>query len=181
MPELYTNGTSNNFLVIPAQYGYISNALSSSTSSSSYHAKVAGIAKLNDALNSTFTSKSLDCVIYPQQKNLVVPVGSSSQAGRNGILAALTGSPVITMPIGFSEPSEHAPVGVPIGMEILGMPFSEALLLQIAQGIDTRIHARQAPVTGGLNEVIEVTQIYDAVPSVTPLKNLPTQYPLGTY
>ncbi|RYG51365.1 MAG: amidase, partial [Chitinophagaceae bacterium] len=81
------------------------------------------------ALLNTFSTNNVDAIIYPEQKNLVVKIGSASQSGRNGILAALTGTPVVTVPAGFSEPSEDAPIGVPIGMEILGRPFEEEKLL----------------------------------------------------
>lgn len=184
MPQLYRpNATVPEFLVIPSQYNYVETALRTSTSNSSYYLKQALIANLTRSLQATFSANKLTCLIYPEQKNLVVPIGSASQSGRNGILAALTGSPVITMPIGFSPSSNTAPIGIPIGMEILGLPWSEGSLLQIAKGIDDVLHARRMPVTGGLNETVAMTRAYSTVPSVTPLgvKNIPSAYPLGVY
>ncbi|KEF59767.1 uncharacterized protein A1O9_04615 [Exophiala aquamarina CBS 119918] len=185
MSEIYVknyNTTSPNFVVIPHQYQHIQRALVSSTSDSSYIGQKAQIAKLTQTLHSTMHDLQLSALIYPEQKNLVVPVGSASQVGRNGILAALTGSPVITIPIGFSEPSDTAPIGIPVGMEILGLPFSEGKLLWIAKGIDDRLHARRMPVTAGLNGTLDATiAYYTEVPSVTPLKNIPTTYPLGRF
>ncbi|OCT51453.1 putative amidase family protein [Cladophialophora carrionii] len=184
MPQLYTpNQTHPDFVVIPSQYNYIETALRSSTSNSSYYQKQALITDLTRTLHATLLSNRLTCLIYPEQKNLVVPLGSPSQSGRNGILAALTGSPVITMPIGFSPPSRTAPIGIPIGMELLGAPWSEGTLLQVAKGIDDVLHARRMPVTGGLNESVEVTAAYARVPSVTPLgaRNIPSAYPMGVY
>ena len=184
MPELYTpNRTIPEFLVIPSQYTYVETALRSSTSNSSYYLKQSLIANLTRSLHSAILSNELSCIIYPEQKNLVVPIGSPSQSGRNGILAALTGSPVITIPVGFSPPSATAPIGIPIGMEILGLPWSEGTLLQIGKGIDDILHARRMPVTNGLNETSEVTSAYTEVPTVTPLgiKNIPSAYPLGVY
>lgn len=179
MPQLYLN-SSPEYLVIPAQYSYITTALSSSTSNATYFTRLSGIANLTTYLHSTFSTSNLDAIIYPEQKNLVVPLGSASQSGRNGILAALTGSPVITIPIGFSNASSTAPVGLPIGMEILGLPWTEPKLLRIAKGIDDRLHARRPPVTGGLNETAEVTSRYTAVPAVTPAKNVDLKaYPTG--
>jgi Asp-tRNA(Asn)/Glu-tRNA(Gln) amidotransferase A subunit family amidase len=184
MPQLYTpNQTHPEFLVIPSQYSYVETALRSSTSNSSYYLKQALIANLTRALQATILSNQLTCLVYPEQKNLVVPIGSASQSGRNGILAALTGSPVITMPIGFSPPSRTAPIGIPIGMELLGLPWSEGPLLQVAKGIDDVLHARKMPVTAGLNGTVEVTTAYAQVPIMTPLgaKNIPGAYPLGVY
>jgi Asp-tRNA(Asn)/Glu-tRNA(Gln) amidotransferase A subunit family amidase len=180
MPDLYTpNRTDPELLVIPSQYSYVETALRSSTGNASYFTKQSMIANLTRTLHSTFLANDLDAIIYPEQKNLVVPVGSLSQAGRNGILAALTGSPVITIPIGFSPSTASAPIGIPIGMEILGLPWSEGMLLQLAKSIDDRLHARKMPVTNGLNETVEVTTSYMTVPEITPWHNIPAAYPLG--
>jgi Asp-tRNA(Asn)/Glu-tRNA(Gln) amidotransferase A subunit family amidase len=94
LDQLYHNGR---FLVIPNQYSYVL------TSLASYSIAQLGIQNLTTALRNTFTSHTLDAVIYPEQKNLVVKIGSPSQSGRNGILAAITGSPVVTVPAGFSN------------------------------------------------------------------------------
>lgn len=184
MPQLYKpNQTQPEFLVIPSQYSYVETALRSSTGNSSYFVKLALIANLTRSLHSTFLANDLTALIYPEQKNLVVPIGSPSQSGRNGILAAVTGSPVITMPIGFSPASATAPIGIPIGMEILGLPWTEGKLLQVAKSIDDVLHARRMPVTNGLNGTAEVTAAMTAVPRVTPLgaRNIPKAYPLGVY
>ena len=178
MPDLYLN--TSDFLVIPSQYTYVQNALHSSTANSTYFTKQAGITNLTTALHALFSANNLDAVVYPEQKNLVVPIGSPSQSGRNGILAALTGSPVITIPIGFSDATETAEIGVPIGMEILGMPWTEEKLLSIAKGLDDRLHARRMPVRGGMNGSVEVG-VYTEVPRVVPDRgNTDTEaYPLG--
>ena len=44
----------------------------------------------------------------------------------------MTGFPAITVPAGFSAPTKTAPFGVPVGMDILGKPWSEAKLLSLA-------------------------------------------------
>ena len=45
---------------------------------------------------------------------------------------SVSGYPAIVVPAGFSEPSDDAPIGVPIGMEMLGRPFTEPTLIEIA-------------------------------------------------
>lgn len=100
LAELYN---SDDFLVIPSQYEYVNTALVSSTDNvtlgthKSYDTVRAGIQDLTLALQETFVRNKLDAILYPEQKNLVVKIGSPSQSGRNGILAALTGSPVVTV------------------------------------------------------------------------------------
>ena len=172
--QLYGSGK---FLVIPSQYEYVTTSLASSTSNTTYDTVKFGIQNLILTLQQTFTSNSLDALIYPEQINLVVKIGSPSQSGRNGILAALTGSPVVTVPAGFSPSTSDAPIGVPIGMEILGRAWSEERLLQIAYQIEMLTKIRRIPQFA--QEVIEVSN-YDQVPTVTADRgNIPKAYPEG--
>src|ERR1700730_1053711 len=87
----------------------------------------------------------LDAIVYPLQKRLVVPVGETNQADRNGILASVAGYPAVTVPAGFSAPSANAPAGVPGGMDILERPWSEANLLAIAYAFEQAAHGRRPP------------------------------------
>ncbi|KAF2851698.1 amidase signature enzyme [Plenodomus tracheiphilus IPT5] len=180
--ELYSrkavNGSGGEFVVLPSQYEYVNTALVSSTSNATYIRRQEGIHNLTLALLNTFASNKLDAIIYPEQKNLVVKIGSASQSGRNGILAALTGTPVVTVPAGFSEPSENAPIGVPIGMEILGRPWDDEKLLGIGYAIEQLLRIRRPPTWA--TEVVEVPH-YTKVPELVPDRgNIPNAYPLGT-
>jgi Asp-tRNA(Asn)/Glu-tRNA(Gln) amidotransferase A subunit family amidase len=182
LSELYSrksvNGSGGEFVVLPSQYEYVNTALVSSTSNATYVTRQAGIRNLTLALLNTFAANNLDAIIYPEQKNLVVKLGSPSQSGRNGILAALTGTPVVTVPAGFSGVTDVAPIGVPIGMEILGRPFDEVNLLGIGYQIEQLTKIRKSPVFA--KEVVEVPQ-YDSVPVIVPNRgNIPSAYPLGT-
>ncbi|MCJ1412267.1 hypothetical protein MMC19_006360 [Ptychographa xylographoides] len=174
LKDLYA---TSDFLVIPSQYEFTTAALVSSTANVTYETVQKDIHKLTLTLQKTFSSHNLDAVIYPEQQNLVVKVGSPSQSGRNGILGALTGSPVITLPVGFSPRTDQAPVGVPIGMEILGAPWSEQKLLQIAYQIEMLTKVRRMPLMA--DEVIEA-KCYIEVPMIIPNQsNIPKEYPIG--
>jgi Asp-tRNA(Asn)/Glu-tRNA(Gln) amidotransferase A subunit family amidase len=180
--ELYSNkavnGSGGDFLVLPSQYEYVNTALVSSTSNTTYAGRQVSIRNLTLALLNTFAANELDAIIYPEQKNLVVKLGSASQSGRNGILAALTGAPVVTVPAGFSDATQDAPIGVPIGMEILGRPFDEEKLLGIGYQIEQLTKIRKSPVFA--KEAVEVPE-YERVPIVTPNRgNIPSAYSLGT-
>ncbi|MGA7330037.1 MAG: amidase family protein [Rhodomicrobium sp.] len=96
------------------------------------------LAKLMDA-------NGLDAIVYPLQKRLVVPLSETNQADRNGILASVTGFPAVTVPAGFSAPSLNAPLGVPVGMDILGRPFGKARLLSLAYSFEQATHLRRPP------------------------------------
>ena len=100
---------------------------------------------LRQRLFALFAKENLNALIYPEQKRLVVKIGETDQAGRTGILAAVTGFPAITVPAGFSEPTADAKIGVPIGMDILGRPMSEARLLAIASAFERAAQARRKP------------------------------------
>lgn len=178
--EIFASGK---FIVIPAQYGYVNTALRSSTSnttgrSGSYEDVKKAIEDLTQSLHQMFQTQKLDALIYPEQKNLVVPIGSPSQKGRNGILAAVTGSPVVTVPVGFSPATETAARGMPIGMEILGMPWTEGKLLGIAYEMERGFERiRKAP--NWAQKEVEIKR-YDAVPDVRLDKdNIPKEYPVG--
>ena len=172
--QLYSSGK---FLVIPNQYSFVNTSLVSSTSNATYPPVKLGIQNLTTALENTFKSNTLDALIYPEQANLVVKIGSPSQSGRNGILAALTGSPVVTVPAGFSPNTTDAPIGVPIGMEILGMPWSEGKLLNIAKMVAEVKRVRKMPVS---TEMVVESQVLSQVPKIVPdTKDIPSVYPVG--
>ncbi|KAH8770530.1 amidase [Hyaloscypha finlandica] len=110
--------------------------------SSSMDVQASEIRESMDAyLQMHFSTALLHAIIYLEQTNLVVKIASPSQIGRNGILTALTGFPVVTVPAAFSPPIDHAPIGAPIGMEILGLPWSESMLINIASHISALAHA----------------------------------------
>jgi Asp-tRNA(Asn)/Glu-tRNA(Gln) amidotransferase A subunit family amidase len=101
--------------------------------------------RARQVLISVFAEHRLDAVVYPLQKRLVVPLTELNQADRNGILASVTGFPAITVPAGFSPPTATAPLGVPVGMDILGRPWSEGRLIELAYGFEQAVHARKPP------------------------------------
>ena len=172
--ELYSSGK---FLVIPSQCSYVNTALVSSTDNATYPGIKVGIQNLTIALEDTFKTSSLDAIIYPEQANLVVKIGSQSQSGRNGILAAVTGFPVVTVPSGFSPSTVDAPLGVPIGMEILGLPWTEGKLLNIARMVaDIRRVRRMPKSTEAAVESVQLAEMPEIVPDT---KNIPKAYPIG--
>ena len=87
----------------------------------------------------------LDAMIYPHQQQLVCKIGGNQQQ-RNGVLCSSTGFPSIAVPAGFA-PDENAPIGVPVGMEIIGRPWSEPLLIEIAYSFEQHSHFRRPPVS----------------------------------
>lgn len=87
----------------------------------------------------------LVALIFPNQRCLVLPIGATFQKDRNGVVAALGGFPAIEVPAGFSAPTADAPLGVPVGMELLGRPWGEGELISLAFGFEQATHLRKAP------------------------------------
>lgn len=112
--------------------------------SDDYRARMASRSALQEQLLGLISRHRLDALLFPHQKRLVVPIGES-QVERNGVLAGITGFPAITVPAGFSAPSRSAPIGVPIGLELLGSPYSEATLIRLAFAYEQATHHRQPP------------------------------------
>ena len=124
----------------------IDTALAMSTKTPEYYQKLMLRQKIRTSLMKLMTDFKLDAIIYPHQQQLVCKAGESQQQ-RNGVLCSVTGFPSIAVPAGFSAPTQDAPLGVPIGMEIIGRPWSEPLLIEIACGFQYVSRLRKPPVS----------------------------------
>ncbi|GAB3661745.1 amidase family protein [Ramlibacter alkalitolerans] len=110
-----------------------------------YLQRLANRDRLRVLLASRMAQLRLDALLYPLQRILVVPTGCTEQAERNGVLSHGTGFPAVTFPGGFSQPTASAPLGVPVGAELLGPDFSEARLLSYAHAFEQAARMRKAP------------------------------------
>jgi Asp-tRNA(Asn)/Glu-tRNA(Gln) amidotransferase A subunit family amidase len=99
---------------------------------------------LRVAVMNAIAANRLDALLYPHQQRLVVPIGEE-QADRNGVLSNSTGFPAITFPGGFSAPTRTAPLGVPVGIELLGPEWSEPLLIKLAYAYEQVAKTRRPP------------------------------------
>lgn len=123
----------------------IEQAVTLSKHSDEYKRRLTEREKLQQEVVALMDKYQLDALVFPHQKRLVVPVGET-QIERNGVLGSVTGFPSIVLPAGFSPKTETAPIGVPIGIEFLGKPFSENTLIEIGYGFEQNIPMRKAPV-----------------------------------
>lgn len=89
-------------------------------------AALARASDLRADVMAALASGKLDVLAYPTVRCAPVRLGEA-QHGGNGLLAAVTGLPAISIPIGF------AAGGIPVGLELLGAPGSERLLMQAAR------------------------------------------------
>lgn len=125
-------------------------AMALNTESPEYKEKLLRQSRLRTLIMKIMADLNLDALIYPHQQELVCKTGAS-QGGRNGVLCSATGFPSIAVPAGFA-PDKEAPLGVPVGLEIMGRPYSEPLLIAIAysyeQGAGQRIPPASCPDLG---------------------------------
>jgi Asp-tRNA(Asn)/Glu-tRNA(Gln) amidotransferase A subunit family amidase len=112
----------------------------------SYFERLAKRTKLQDRVMAIMAEQKLDALIFPHQKRPVVPVGGT-QVERNGSLGSVTGFPSIVVPGGFTKPTESAKIGVPVGIEFLGRPWTEGLLIEIGYSYEQGTKNRRLPVT----------------------------------
>jgi Asp-tRNA(Asn)/Glu-tRNA(Gln) amidotransferase A subunit family amidase len=101
--------------------------------------------RLRVLLASHMAQHRLDALLYPLQRVLVAPVGEPEQPERNGMLSHGTGFPAIALPAGFSTPTASAPLGVPVGAELLATDFGEAKLLALAHAFEQAAQVRVPP------------------------------------
>jgi Asp-tRNA(Asn)/Glu-tRNA(Gln) amidotransferase A subunit family amidase len=102
--------------------------------------------KLRQAVMTVMAANRLDAILYPHQRRLVVPIGEE-QVERNGVLSNSTGFPALTFPGGFSPPTADAPIGVPIGLELLGPEWSEPTLFRLAYAFEQSASVRKPPAS----------------------------------
>jgi amidase len=79
----------------------------------------------------------LDALVYPSIRRTAMPLGTP-QPGSNCTLSANTGLPALTLPAGFTA------AGLPVGMELLGVPWSEARLLGFGYAYE-QTHRQRVP------------------------------------
>ena len=117
-----------------------------STKDEAYQPRIVEARKWAEKLHQLYEKHDLLAIIYPHQQQLVCEIGGS-QLGRNGVLASITGFCSLCMPAGFSHTTSDAPLGVPIGFELLGRPGDDLWLIELGKRIEDR-GGFKAPVSG---------------------------------
>jgi amidase len=112
----------------------------------SYRLRLQKRAELQQRVMKIMDDERLDAIVFPHQKRLVAPIGET-QVERNGALGAVTGFPSIVVPGGFSSPTATATLGVPVGIEFLGRPWSEKVLIEIGYGYEQATKHRRPPAS----------------------------------
>ncbi|GIW53186.1 MAG: amidase [Gemmatimonadales bacterium] len=105
-----------------------------------YRKALAKQAMIRDILVSILEHQRLDALVYPTMRQKPALIGER-QTGSTCQLAAHTGLPALSAPAGFT------PDGLPVGVELLGKPFSDARLLALAYSFERAGPQRRPPTT----------------------------------
>jgi amidase len=93
---------------------------------------------LGQAILKVMDDNRLDAIVYPTTRR-IAPVAGGNQIGSNAGLSAQTGFPAMSVPAGFT------PGGFPVGVELLGRPFGEPVLIGLAFSYEQATHHRRQP------------------------------------
>ena len=103
-----------------------------------YAEAIAARTTLQEAIEEIFAINELDALIYPTITQAPVMAGDP-QPGTGCPLAANSGLPALSMPVGFAGND------LPVGMELLGKHFQDENLLAIAKHYEEANNPRMAP------------------------------------
>jgi Asp-tRNA(Asn)/Glu-tRNA(Gln) amidotransferase A subunit family amidase len=122
-------------------------AIADGMASAAYKDRTLNREKLRIAVASKMADLGLDAILYPLQKVLVARITDPDQLERNGTLSNGTGFPAVTFPGGFSTPGADAPLGVPVGAELLALDYTEPRLLAYAYAFEQAFALRKPPAS----------------------------------
>ncbi|MBW4721367.1 amidase family protein [Saccharothrix obliqua] len=106
-----------------------------------YHERLARRAEAQRLLGKLMADHDLDALVYPTVPRQAAPIRQPQVGSGACALAANTGFPALTVPAGFT------PDGMPVGVELLGAPFSEPTLLGLAFDYEQATHHRRPPAS----------------------------------
>jgi Asp-tRNA(Asn)/Glu-tRNA(Gln) amidotransferase A subunit family amidase len=87
----------------------------------------------------------LDALVYPSQQRPPLSLEDKPRPERNGIFASALGFPAIDIPAGFTAPTGSAPLGVPVGMDMMGKLGEDMQLLSLAMAVEGQLKVRREP------------------------------------
>jgi amidase len=127
---------------------YLANAIawSAPLERDDYFEKLAAISREREKLLQYFKSQNLDALAYPMQKRAPLHLTEPTRPERSGIFASALGFPAIDVPAGMTQPDADAPLGLPIGLDLMGPPQSDAALAELALAIERAVPRPPAPL-----------------------------------
>lgn len=110
-----------------------------------YAERLLRISALQRATLQAMAELELDGLVYPMKTQTATPITGgappSTIASSGNVLGSITGFPSVVVPAGFAED------GLPVGLEILGRPFTEDVLLDVATTYEDATDHRRLPAS----------------------------------
>jgi len=108
--------------------------------SESYRTTLARREAARKAVLEVMNERGITAFVYPTLRRKPAVIGQP-QGGSNCQLSAATGLPAISVPAGFTRDD------LPVGMDLLGGPWSEPTLLKVAYAYERLVAPRRPPKT----------------------------------
>lgn len=143
--ELHQSGTYHEALEL---FETIADAPTDPTTEPTYWERVAGQAQFREELVASIARNEVDAIAFPDVQ-VPPPEHEALRTGEvrradypvNTTIASQSGCPAISVPAGFTDD------GLPVGMELLGMPYAEPRLLGLAFAFEQATDPRDPPAT----------------------------------
>lgn len=98
-------------------------------------------AAVHELITAALEEQKLDAIAYPVLSRKPALIGEPVRGANTCQISASSGFPALSVPAGFTTD------GLPIGMELLGPPWTESRLLSIAYAYEQAVHPRHPPHT----------------------------------
>ena len=103
-----------------------------------YRERLAKRDEVRAAIVALMDEQTLDALLYPTIRQTARPIGQP-QPGSNCALSATSGLPAITVPGGYADDE------MPVGVELLGRPWTESRLIELAYAYEQGTSHRRPP------------------------------------
>ncbi len=110
------------------------------TAGADYAKALANREKAANGMSTLFAKERLDALIYPEIKATARKIEDKNDPGDNCGISPYTGFPSLNLPAGFASDD-----GMPVGVELLGLPFTEQTLLAMGYDYEQATHHRAPP------------------------------------
>lgn len=128
-------------LLLPARHDDLARRLGHTTSELSYLKEQQARETLRTAVLKVMADNRLDAFVYTPAEREPARIPATTTPGSIRRFAATLAYPALGVPAGYNS---H---GLPIGIEFLGRPYSEGILLQAAYDYERTTRHRQPPAT----------------------------------
>ena len=135
--------------VTPWRAAGLANSLGKSTGDPGYLEYLLGRDRIRQDVLVAMAEHDLDALVYATFDHPVTLIALDAETnsapadqyglGDNRLLSPITGFPALTVPAGFT------PDGLPVGLEFLGRPFTEAMLLRFGHAFEQGTGYRRPP------------------------------------